>query len=160
MNYEARPTEYNGITFRSKSEAIFARGLDINGCYWEYEPSNYKLDDGYVPDFIVTSEEAGIILIEYKPKQVTNTYFNSLEKKAPICLYDRFGMADDFLFIIGSPFNNDAVEIHYLSSCDPDSVTGLYTNHSFVITNYDHELDFLFSHWDEAKKYRFDLLNK
>lgn len=168
MNYEARPTEYNGVTFRSKSEAIFARGLDIHGYdWWEYEPNNYKLDDGYVPDFIVCSEESGIILIEYKPRQVTNAYFNSLEKKAPICLYDRFGIADEFLLITGSPFNDDEVEMHLLFNYYginhevSFNEQCYFLNTKYIKCNngmfYYDKFSSLFSHWKEAKNYRFDL---
>lgn len=38
MLYEAIPTEYKGIMFKSKSEAIVARGFDLAGLLWKYEP--------------------------------------------------------------------------------------------------------------------------
>lgn len=37
---KAIPTEYRGVRFRSKSEAMLARCFDIAGIFWNYEPPN------------------------------------------------------------------------------------------------------------------------
>jgi hypothetical protein len=89
---KAIPTEYNGIRFRSKSEAIFARCLDLVGFYWEYEPEvqpekRYATDirswdfliagNGIGPNLIRHNE---IMLVEYKPSQPTETYVENLKK--------------------------------------------------------------------------------
>jgi hypothetical protein len=37
MTLTSIPTEYKGIRFDSKSEAVFARLLDLNGISWEYQ---------------------------------------------------------------------------------------------------------------------------
>lgn len=51
--YQAIPTEYNGVEFRSKLEAKTANALDNIGIEWEYEPQFYQLSNGlwYKPDF-------------------------------------------------------------------------------------------------------------
>ncbi len=98
-----RPTEYKGIAFRSKSEAMFARYLELDIEHWEieltrpsdakiigkthgiiYEPRRLLVDD-WVPDFLVwwveLEEESGLPelffrLIEYKPSRPTGAYLN------------------------------------------------------------------------------------
>lgn len=49
----AVPTVYNGITFRSKLEADWARYFDASGITWSYEAEHYRLSNGewYLPDF-------------------------------------------------------------------------------------------------------------
>lgn len=78
----ARPTEYRGVVFRSKSEAIFARLLELNHYEWMYEPKDYfALDTGWTPDFwafhCIQQDGTPLlqsVLIEYKPSDVTDTY--------------------------------------------------------------------------------------
>ncbi len=50
---KAIPTTYNGIEFRSKLEAKYARAFDLLGIVWEYEGHGFQFDDGtfYCPDF-------------------------------------------------------------------------------------------------------------
>jgi hypothetical protein len=53
-------TNYNGIKFRSKLEAIYAWKLDIEGKAWEYEPQRFHLPDlgcVYIPDFYLVEED-------------------------------------------------------------------------------------------------------
>lgn len=49
----AIPTEYNGIKFRSKLEAKYAKAFDSLGIPWLYEEVGFEFDDGikYCPDF-------------------------------------------------------------------------------------------------------------
>lgn len=51
--FDAIPTHYRGINFRSRFEADTAFWLDGLGLMWEYEPTSYLLDSGihYRPDF-------------------------------------------------------------------------------------------------------------
>lgn len=51
--FDAIPTHYRGINFRSRFEADTAFWLDGLGLLWEYEPTSYLLDSGihYRPDF-------------------------------------------------------------------------------------------------------------
>ena len=60
MEIEAKPTEYNGVIFRSKLEATWARFFDVIGVKWEYEPCRLP---GWVPDFLLD----GWWLAEVKP---------------------------------------------------------------------------------------------
>jgi hypothetical protein len=89
----AIPTEYRGVTYRSKSEAMFAvflsyylearlRDRRYIAAGLEYEPAWSKVGD-YVFDFcfhIVRPSESGVVysraLIEYKPKFTTASYQN------------------------------------------------------------------------------------
>lgn len=50
---EAVPTEYAGITFRSRLEADWAATLDASNIKWAYEPETITLPSGtvYIPDF-------------------------------------------------------------------------------------------------------------
>lgn len=63
MEIEAIPTEYCGVTFRSKLEATWARFFDVIGVEWEYEPCQLA---GWIPDFLI----AGWWLAEVKPMDV------------------------------------------------------------------------------------------
>ncbi len=96
-------TEYDGVLFRSKSEAIFARAMDLTGhITWDYEPETI---DGYTVDFWVTttlpqSEISMDLMVEYKPSRPTDAYISKLE------LVDQQGM-DGFLLFYGSPYEPD-----------------------------------------------------
>lgn len=50
---KAIPTVYNGVSFRSKLEAHWARFFDSIGINWTYEIEGYKFsgDIAYLPDF-------------------------------------------------------------------------------------------------------------
>lgn len=52
---KAIETDYKGIRFRSKIEALWAVFFDLCGLKWEYEPQGFKLDNGmwYLPDFLL-----------------------------------------------------------------------------------------------------------
>jgi len=56
------PTEYNGINFRSRLEATWARFFDLCKWNWEYEPFDL---DGYIPDFALLGHTT--ILVDVKP---------------------------------------------------------------------------------------------
>lgn len=160
MNYEARPTEYKGITFRSKSEAIVARGFDIAGALWKYEPEILDANgenifkDGYKPDFFVVHGNGNGLMqyyVEYKPKEPTSVYVKEL--------YERFIKLNKVhcvafnVILCGSPF------------LDKDGcILSIYRDNKGVCQLFnpyieDVDTDFMYSHWDEAKKYRFDLIN-
>lgn len=55
---KAIPTEYNGIMFRSKLEAQWAKFFDVNKIKWQYESEGYELSDGtyYLPDFYLPDQ--------------------------------------------------------------------------------------------------------
>jgi hypothetical protein len=79
---DAIKTEYNGIVFDSKSEAVFARTLDLGGHRWIYHPPEHC---GHVWDFLVFRAHMGSepmpIFVEYKPQMPTNTYVDELTDK-------------------------------------------------------------------------------
>jgi hypothetical protein len=85
----ANKTEYKKIVFDSKSEAVFARTLDLAGHLWKYHPNEVC---GHVWDFLVlrkiyldipgyARDGSEWIYIEYKPSMPTNTYLDNLTKK-------------------------------------------------------------------------------
>jgi hypothetical protein len=58
----AIPTHYNGINFRSRLEAKWARFFDLLGWPYEYEPIDLN---GYIPDFVLKFDTP--IAVEIKP---------------------------------------------------------------------------------------------
>ena len=58
----AIPTHYNGINFRSRLEAKWARFFDLLGWKWDYEPVDF---DGYIPDFYLHGDRP--CFVEIKP---------------------------------------------------------------------------------------------
>ena len=65
---KARPTQYSGILFRSRLEAMWASWFDRNGFTWEYEPETTVSFSGliYTPDFKI-SREGVCAFVEVKP---------------------------------------------------------------------------------------------
>lgn len=91
---DAIKTEYNKVVFDSKSEAVFAKTLDLAGHYWEYHPKQHcghawdflvrrywgwHSFRAYIPGFL--TNKIPEILIEYKPSMPTNTYLDNLVEK-------------------------------------------------------------------------------
>jgi hypothetical protein len=98
----AAPTEYRGVCFDSKSEAVFARLLDLNGIEWVYaHPINHH---GHQWDFLIWSWDANTflaspdgadgnfepyvklvrtrpLLIELKPSPPTVAYMRKLSRR-------------------------------------------------------------------------------
>lgn len=78
---QARRTEYRGVVFDSKSEAVFARCLDMVHVRWEYHP---EVESDHQWDFMVYDIPAGrdgkpvSAIIEYKPAEPTDTYIEEL----------------------------------------------------------------------------------
>jgi len=140
----ARETEYKGVVFRSMSEAVVARSLDLYGDMWEYEPPEFRLSDGWAPDFLVSSNRKNhiaLFLIEYKPAKPTDTYKKELRKRFD-CLKLREGYPCPII-LYGSPFD----------------ITVVRGAEYYGFTDIWKEVDWsgVFDKWDEAKRYRFDL---
>ena len=81
---KAIKTEYKGVykleptVFDSKSEAVFARTLDLAGIEWAYHVDH--CDHNW--DFLTWGHNwRPSILVEYKPKMPTNTYIHNLTEK-------------------------------------------------------------------------------
>jgi len=59
MNYTPKETQYKGVVYRSKTEAMFALILDTSARLQKdiqihfYEPTFLKTGGGYVPDFMI-----------------------------------------------------------------------------------------------------------
>jgi hypothetical protein len=97
-NRKATPTEYKGIVYRSKSEAMFARYLELeaselDGAFgMRYEPLTRDIQNNlgieWNPDFVtwrVVWSTSGVPilytrLIEYKPCKPTRTYLKTLQQ--------------------------------------------------------------------------------
>jgi hypothetical protein len=99
----AVPTEYKGVTYRSKSEAMFAVWLEMS-CNRDghpygiiYEPGYFKTDDGWIPDFLTwqvvhldNKPEIRNVIYEYKPAKPTKTYIELFIKRSKQ-IHERFG---------------------------------------------------------------------
>ena len=101
-------TEYRGVVFRSKSEAILARNFDLLGLLWIYEPTRFIQGDLWVPDFwIITPLSSGpgfcSRILEYKPRTPTDTYKAKLGRRFDEVL-QMLPCADCFL-IVADPFD-------------------------------------------------------
>lgn len=111
MNRTLQPieTEYSGVVFRSKTEAVFARCLDLAGAPWTYEPvysrpREYEIQpkdippgmeiegESWTPDFRISipnkwRHRPGKFLnfteaiIELKPKEPTDSYIKTTAEK-------------------------------------------------------------------------------
>jgi hypothetical protein len=102
MSIKATKTEYNGIVFRSKSEAIFARMLDQLGYRWEYEPEYFQVGS-YTPDFWVCAPLMCCV-VEYKPAEPTQAY---KDKLFDIFTSEKYRLVHGVL-VYASPFDIDA----------------------------------------------------
>jgi len=157
--YTPRKTEYKGVVFKSKSEAIVARSMDLVGLLWEYEPYQTKCNDGYICDFWVIVPASVVndgrpsnwfqnVFIEYKPSIPTNTYLNEI--------YDRFktlGLKRNptIWILYGNPFD-DTVQSGWLA-IDVYDENHLKRKWRSLGPSFLGVID----KWHEAKKYRFDL---
>lgn len=55
---KALPTTYNGVQFRSRTEARWAAYFDLMGVEWRYEDEAYELPSGgYLPDFYLPKHD-------------------------------------------------------------------------------------------------------
>lgn len=70
MNIKTIPTKYNGVTFRSRTEARWAVYFDSIGIEWIYEHEGYDLGEmgWYVPDFYLPKHD---VYAEVKPFEFT-----------------------------------------------------------------------------------------
>ena len=171
MNMKPIKTEYKGIVFDSKSEAVFARVLDLVGMFsWGYHPYHQSKCTGHDWDFSLCWTKNKIfhdvddfqnLLIEYKPKSPTRTYLSNLVdkmKKTP----------HDSAIVWGNPWdgvpkgNISLDECSYVlypiilqgyNACDEPDDPRLF---SYRHTTYEY-LGIRESHVQEAKQYRFDL---
>jgi hypothetical protein len=68
MRVKSIETNYNGIKYRSRTEARWAMLFDLAGIGFQYEPEGYELHSGrYVPDFWLDQWDC---FFEVKPQNV------------------------------------------------------------------------------------------
>ena len=172
MSIAAVPTEYNGIRFRSKSEAVLARMLDLsNHGGFVYEPPGHI----HAWDFEVVTPNCPWcgrrgLLIEYKPTEPTLAYVqNLIDKVRPAVERSKFKSFHSFL-IWGNPWQPRSYGSCYTiypiftklgkyGWGDFDPVADHGTAELF---SYRHSIDILGFTKDmeqEAMEYRFDLKN-
>ncbi|WP_442784058.1 hypothetical protein [Collimonas fungivorans] len=75
MDYtiNAKPTMYQGISFRSRLEAIWAAYFNIHAIKWRYEPRIWGLKN-WLPDFALDAEFCNsYLLVEVKPVSDNST---------------------------------------------------------------------------------------
>lgn len=156
-NLTPRPTEYKGTVFRSKSEAVIARALDVTSFVWEYEPERFRHHD-WTPDFWAVSHRQAIhyptqkravisLIIEYKPSEPTETYMTELSGRMMAIRTGVVGSEDIPLLVCGNPFNETIPRSVFV--LERDGAWGLLTSR-WLTTDF-------FHNWTEAKNYRFDL---
>lgn len=103
---KARPTEYSGIHFRSRLEAVWASFFDEMGWVWEYEPD---VGGAYIPDFLLHGTGDRRVYVEVKPYLVYSDNREEIILKAAkvlgynvdlLVLTDEFPSGDlgDFIF--------------------------------------------------------------
>jgi hypothetical protein len=139
------PTQYSGVLFRSKSEAIFARSLELRGYVaWEYEPNEWATEDGWRPDFWAIGKNKKLhkifsAIIEYKPTMVTQAYFEQATRR---------------FLSLGDKLHNHAEVIACGNSFDKERKTFVKTKNGWE--EMEHAIG-LFLKIEEAAKYRYDL---
>lgn len=148
-------TEYAGTVFRSKSEAMFARWIDIGPLNrkWIYEPDFLKVGD-YVPDFLMwgigesphRTEHIVAEVVEYKPSLPTSSYINRLELIYPeierLVAQKQSPVSFSFDIAVGSVWND--VRCHFRRT---------KSTRKFRRIDY----DWLGEYINQIKSYRFDL---
>ena len=169
MDIKAIPTEYKGVRFDSKSEAVFARLLDLQGIDWEHQhPIRHE---GHDWDFLIWLESELLFtafpngnnvdvgcktfsrtgkracLIELKPSRPTTSYVERLKKGMLT------GQRESRWIVWGNPWQaSEDFTYAFNELCfegrPSDSILGL----SAGFYGFDDEFRI-----SEAKSYRFDL---
>lgn len=151
---DAKPTQYKGKVFKSKTEAMFALILDAKlnkNSRWIYEDSRYKTPYNYIPDF---AEHFGveaflsdfISLIEIKPAMPNKTYIEYLQKQFQwIKANDKFHFINWYCLTIFNPYKRTI-----------ESVL-MDDNGNININDLEKPAWFKDDYFDLALTYRFDL---
>lgn len=129
-----RPTEYKGIVYRSKSEAMFAAWLETyieNGHLdgMTYEPECFRVGD-WIPDFATwkvffddESPRISFRIIEYKPSCPTECYIGEFERNA-YTVGRRFNSgtmsAMSFMIQYGSMWSDDRGWVEFQKTAEDD----------------------------------------
>jgi hypothetical protein len=166
-SHTPRPTEYAGVRFRSKSEAVFARCLDLAGHVWEYEPGSIA---GHQWDFLIDRKNncgkhrERFVFLEYKPSEPTMAYVNSLIDNMRHCPVESLLVWGNPWSPGGFPNKNDCYVTYPLFSHDSKFGWGRFNpmaeygeDRPFSIGHETSRTLFLNSHASDAASYRFDL---
>ena len=173
---QAKPTEYRGTRYRSKSEAIFARCLDTSTAVavWEYEPVATVAGGTLAVhpwDFLVetysefVAHGRMVLAIEYKPYEPAPAYIEPLRERylGELSKCKEAGSFSQMLpaaLVWGSPFNGPPPGIE--NNGNP------YVLFPFAVDDpgprlFDDNCDIAkvlgitAEHAEEARGYRFDL---
>lgn len=110
--YQAKPTMYNEILFRSKLEAKWAVFLDNMQVQWKYEP--FRVDLGYTsytPDFVIEYPGSRLIL-EVKPIPIWASNWRKFTSGKISITPRSIGKFKKYSYMIGNqPDNSDEVVI-------------------------------------------------
>ena len=139
MSVQSIDTEYNGIMYRSRTEARWAHLFDLAGIDFQYEPEGYELYSGrYVPDFWVHSWDC---FFEVKPGAVVIEAGHYCQERS---LAEDLAMATgcDVLFGCGSP--------HVLTKLARVPVFGISPSHEWLTQRIPASMV------TKATQYRFD----
>jgi hypothetical protein len=178
VNYAPIKTEYKGIVFDSKSEAVFARAMDLakgHNYNWKYHPTKHPNDimNSY---FLAAHEwDFGIytthtpspmcvpieeLYVEYKPKKPTDTYIKNLKKRVYAIPESSFPeslvMNTPAMIVYGNPWDgpqNDGYSETYLAEV-LNATPGTFYHYRNEINKM---LGITEAMAQEAKQYRFDL---
>ena len=126
MNIKAKPTKFNGILYRSKSEAMLAVCFDEWGWKFQYEP---PISARFKPDFAITHRSGNIRFIEYKPIRPKDKYIDELwVNYKRVLLHARSGTVKvrcemwclDFWHekYVGYRFNEDCIDVFSMEKYD------------------------------------------
>lgn len=92
----AIPTSYNGIVFRSRTEARWAVFFDALGVPWIHEPEGYQLPSGwYVPDFWLPHHGAFWEVKGAKPTEQESTKAAELATATGRYVYIAWGQPEE-----------------------------------------------------------------
>ena len=156
---EARPTEYRGKLYKSKTEAMFAMVMNY---YYErkserirliYELEKYKTPSGYIPDFELTYVTEPFLadfttLIEVKPSIPTQVYLDYLFKQFRwIREKDYFHNISWYCLYVFNPYDKIFLNIGF----------DVFDNKPPLLEDLEHSQWFTNELFDIALKYRFDL---
>jgi hypothetical protein len=142
--YLPKPTEYRGITYRSRTEARWSVLLDNHPevIAFQYEPftvSNPRTYYQYLPDFLYLTKGGKLGLLEVKPSSPTPEYLMSLHQLS----FWLPKTINDFVVGVCSWFDGERIRFHDVF------LQGEPSNH--FLDRYDSPIT-------SAKHYRFDLI--